>query len=283
MSYHISGDKLNNLLLKELLRRLSVFFDSIGMNYYVVGATARDIIMTGLYNQEVIRATTDLDITVSISDWTQFDEISEGICLLDDFEKDKNRKHRFIYKNVYTLDIVPFGGVANNDGMIYWQPDEDVAMSVQGYAEAVKNILEVVIDDEFTVKVVQLHCIFIQKLNAFADRHLMNSKDANDIAFIIENYLEVNELRVVEEYYEELYDTEDFDTFIAGSILLGKDVKRLFSDNRITMDFFAEIIRKELAAAESSPLISQILDTHRLLKYGQVFNALQNILREMTA
>lgn len=44
MSYNISCDQFTNPLLKELLQVLTGYFKSVDSDFYVIGATARDII-----------------------------------------------------------------------------------------------------------------------------------------------------------------------------------------------------------------------------------------------
>ena len=281
MSCHISSEKLNNPLLKELLSKLTSYFSSIHSDFYVIGATARDIILTAIHEQEVKRSTSDLEIAIAILDWAQFESISTGLCQIDGFEKSKEQRQRFIYNRFYLLDIVPFGAIAKDDNTIYWPPEEDIAMSVLGFTEVTNDVLEITIDAEFSVKIVQLPGIFLLKLNAFKDRHLTNNKDADDIAYIISNYLEVNEIRAIENYYSEIYDVENFQTFTAGAVLLGKDIKDLLSRNQDTLDSFIEILTSEIEQEEESILINQMLEIYSSLKYEDVINALQCLLNEM--
>ena len=281
MSCHISSEKLNNPLLKELLSKLTSYFSSIHSDFYVIGATARDIILTAIHEQEVKRSTSDLDIAIAIPDWAQFEAISTGLCQIDGFEKSKEQRQRFIYNRFYLLDIVPFGAIAKDDNTIYWPPEEDIAMSVLGFTEVTNDVLEITIDAEFSVRVVQLPGIFLLKLNAFKDRHLTNNKDADDIAYIISNYLEANENRAIENYYSEIYDVENFQTFTAGAVLLGKDIKALLSRNQDTLDSFIEILTSEIEKEEESILINQMLEIYSSLKYEDVINALQCLLSEM--
>ena len=48
MNYNISSDEFDNLLIKELLEKLSRYFEKEKLPFYVIGATARDIIMQKL-------------------------------------------------------------------------------------------------------------------------------------------------------------------------------------------------------------------------------------------
>jgi predicted nucleotidyltransferase len=130
MSYNISSENLNNPLLKDLLKELNGFFGSINVEFYVIGATARDIILSNLHDLVPERKTDDLDIAIAISNWNQFQSIEEDLPKKGGFAKSKEQKQRFIYKGIYMIDIVPFGDVAEDDGNIYWPPDETIAMSV---------------------------------------------------------------------------------------------------------------------------------------------------------
>jgi predicted nucleotidyltransferase len=86
MSYNISSENFSNPLLKELLEKLTGFFDSIESEFYVIGATARDIILSGIHKQVATRKTNDLDIAIAIPDWSKFQNISESLCKIDGFE-----------------------------------------------------------------------------------------------------------------------------------------------------------------------------------------------------
>ena len=57
------------------------------MDFYVIGATARDIILSNLHDLVPDRKTDDLDIAIAISDWSQFQSIEENLPKKEDFEK----------------------------------------------------------------------------------------------------------------------------------------------------------------------------------------------------
>lgn len=46
MSYKIDSQKIEHPLLKPLLAELIPFFEERGISFFVIGATARDIILT---------------------------------------------------------------------------------------------------------------------------------------------------------------------------------------------------------------------------------------------
>ncbi len=280
MSCNISSKGFNNPVLKELLKKLTDYFQSIGSDFYVIGATARDIILSGIHNQPSARRTVDLDIAIAIKDWEKFEQISKDICEIDGFQKSSIQKQHFLYKLIFKLDIVPFGEVAKADNNIYWPPEEEFAMSVVGFTEVANKTLSVTIDDEFTVKVASLPGICILKLVAFNDRKYQTNKDADDLAFIIENYLDINTERAATEYYE-IYEVENFNTFTAGASLLSKDIKSILWENEGAMHTVIQILEEELKLEVESPLMNQIIETHKNLKFDTIVEALNNLLQEL--
>ena len=62
---------------KELLGALERGFSKFNIDYYLVGALARDIWMKGVYDTPPKRATTDIDFGVLIKDSEMFSEFRE--------------------------------------------------------------------------------------------------------------------------------------------------------------------------------------------------------------
>ena len=279
MNYNISSDKLGSPLLKDLLKELNDFFGSIQEEFYVIGATARDIILYNLYDLLPERKTIDLDIAIAISDWTQFHSIEKKLPDKEGFEKSKEQKQRFIYKNVYIVDIMPFGNVAKGDGKIYWPPDETVAMSVLGFSEMADAAISIEIDNEFVIKIASLPGLFLLKLTAWKERHLSGSKDAYDMALLLTNYLTINTERAVDEHYD-LYASDEFDQVIAGAQLMARDTKHMVQKNEDTMQYLIEILNKEIELAEESPLINQLVESGFNLQFEQVLSCLISMRKE---
>ncbi|NQU33709.1 MAG: nucleotidyl transferase AbiEii/AbiGii toxin family protein [Bacteroidetes bacterium] len=277
MSYNISSDKFQHPLLKPILERLTEYFSSEGIHFYVIGATARDIIMQ-IHDKKSGRATNDLDIAIAIADWDEFKKVEEGIVNIEGFEKDPSQKQRFIYLNDFQLDIVPFGEVMKEDDKIFWPPEEDIAMSILGFSEVSEDAKTVIVDDEVEIRVASLEGVFILKIVAWLDRNIKGNKDADDMAFIINNYLNINEQRAIEDHFD-LYEVEDFDIQVAGSRLLGRDISTLLSDYDSTKNKIVEILKSEVIKEDESRLINQILDTHKSFKYDNIYECLNNILK----
>lgn len=269
MNSKITSEKIANPLLVELLKKLTDSFNRMGREFYVIGATARDIIIRQLIGTTSGRRTKDLDIAIAIPDWSVFDEIKD-VLVADGFKKSADMRQRFYYGE-YELDIVPYG-VAKDDDNIYWPPEEEIAMSVKGFDEVLSDAITVNIDGEFDIRIASLHGLFLLKFNAWLDRNIETSKDAEDMSFILSNYFMANLDRNV---YTEVYDWENFDEYIVGGYWLARDLLLLLTKEQIT--YYMGCIEKELEKDDESRLFNQIIENSYGLTYETVKEAWQTI------
>jgi predicted nucleotidyltransferase len=135
------------------------------------------------------------------------------------------------------------------------------------------------IDNEFTIRIASLPGIFLLKLTAWKDRHLLGAKDAYDMVLLLVNYLDINTERVINEHYD-LYEAETFDLVIAGSRLMARDVKKLLQENETVLNYLRGIISEEIKQAERSRLINQLIESDASLNYDQTLSCLEYIIEE---
>ncbi|MGB6152022.1 MAG: hypothetical protein WBG48_08520 [Pricia sp.] len=232
-----------------------------------------------LHDEQSGRLTYDLDIAITINDWSQWEKVETGITGLANFKKDTKQQQRFIYKDMFNLDIVPFGELIKQGNKIFWPPDESFAMSVLGF-DAVKNAsLKINVDQEIEINIASLCGIFILKVFAWKDRHHRDNKDADDIGFILANYLEIHRENSLE-HYEEVYP-ENHTVLTGGGSILGIHVAEILTDYPDVKIAIVEILRPELDKNEESILINQIFETHRVMKFDEAYNCLNNVLKQL--
>lgn len=273
MDYNISSEKLEHPLLKKLLNELIPVFQKLEIKFFVIGATARDIIME-LHGEKSGRRTQDIDIAIAVDKWSAFSTIEKEITNLPDFKKDPKQQQRFLYLNTFPIDIVPYGGITTAEDKIFWPPDQSFAMTVLGFEEAEKDLIKVKIDDTLAIDIVSLTGIFILKLVAWKDRYYKGNKDADDIGFILLNYLYIHEERAAMEHYKEVYEIEDFTITKAGAALLGIDINNLLADNETNKAKLKAIIETEINLEENSVLFNQVVETNKV-KFDDILDCFQ--------
>ena len=194
MKNSITKKELENDLLFDTLQALHNCVTKLGLDLYVVGATARDLMMKMLDEAPSKRKTRDLDVAIALSDWSQFDNLSKEL-LANHFQKEK-AKQKFYYKgeqnkNDYEVDIVPFGDIAE-DEVILWPPDSTPEMSVKCFTDVMNHSIPISVDGKFTVHIAPLAGQFFIKLDSWMDRHDRDHKDADDMFFILDKFYSRN-------------------------------------------------------------------------------------------
>lgn len=68
-------DRPVDALLLDILRRVDAVARDLGIEYFVGGALARDLILLHVFGKDTGRATRDVDLGIRIDDWTRLDAL----------------------------------------------------------------------------------------------------------------------------------------------------------------------------------------------------------------
>jgi len=206
----------------------------LAINYFVAGATARDILLYGVFDLDTGRATLDVDLAVTLDSWQQFEEVKARLIETGAFTPEGRVPHRLLYRGVmaqrgYPLDLLPFGAIERAPNEIAWPPDLSIIMNVAGYREALAAAVDVEVHPGFVVRVASLPGLAILKLFAWADRGADTPKDALDLATLLRQYSAAgNEERLFAEEIG-LLEALSYNLDLAGPRLLGKDAARIIT------------------------------------------------------
>lgn len=280
MDYKISSKNIEHPLLKPVLEELIPVFERREITFYIIGAIARDIILD-LNNEKSKRVTMDLDIAIAIDHWEDFENLTADILTLPNFTKDPKQQQRFLYKEKFQVDIVPYGGIKDQNDNIFWPPDKSFAMSVVGFEEAEQNLMTIELDEELTFDIVSLEGVFLLKLFAWKDRADQYSKDAEDIGFLLNNYFNINRDTSYDKTYNKVYDLDDFTELKAGAIILGIKLNEMLAESPAVKKKVKTLLEEEMLKEEESQLFSQIIQTNRNLKFDEVAEAISLIHKEI--
>lgn len=229
--YTTRKDKPLDPLNFAILARVDLIAQQNNMAYFVIGATARDLVMAHVFGIDAGRATRDVDLAIALEDWRQFDAIKQNFIDTGDFESGV-QVHRLYYRpaahgHAYPLDLIPFGPIERPGNEIAWPPDMQVVMNVAGYAEALRAAIQVDIGNGVILRVVSIPALAALKLLAWQDRGMLDNKDAYDFYFLLRNYTSAGNMDRIYEEMEILLEPNGFDLDLAGAALLGNDVGRI--------------------------------------------------------
>jgi predicted nucleotidyltransferase len=252
----LSG-KIDPLSL-ALFETLSEAAGSLGIPFFVVGATARDLIFELGYGLPSRRATNDKDFGVRVASWGEFEKLKE-LLLTNGLFKRTKQVQRLLFRDELLVDILPFGGIADAKGEIRWPTDEDVAMSVAGFEDAYRAAREVRVRaiPPLDILVASTAGLTILKLVSWAGRPEGRSRDAVDLTRILENYNDAGNLDRLYEEHLDMVEVEGFDYIRAGARLLGRDVASI--GNPETIGRIREILAKETTDQGQHRLIQDMM------------------------
>jgi len=98
------------------------------------------------------------------------------------------------------------------------------------------------------------------------------------LAFIINNYLAINQERASKEYYEQIFLEEEFNLRSAGAKLLGIDIAKIIGENQRIKRKIEDILNEQLSLEERSRLINQIIETNRSFTYEEAYDCIRSFL-----
>lgn len=212
-------DKIRNEFA-AVFNALERAFKKFDVDFYLIGAQSRDVWTSHLNVDR--RKTKDIDYVVYVPERGVWKQLNEYLTEEEKFERDTKQPYRF-YLDEFTIDLIPFGGIAENDEITLDNPTME--LSVYGCTEVTEEA--VVLNESF--KVITLPGLCVMKLIAFSEKP-GRVKDWDDFLFILKNYQEIAGTELFDGQHEDLV-TEDFEFNIVSARLLGRHMHSILNKN----------------------------------------------------
>lgn len=240
--------------------------------FFIIGASARDIIFEHAYGIKAPRATRDIDLAVQVATWHEFKGLKDKLIATGKFGSERIEQ-RLMHQNNIPVDIVPFGGI-ENEGSISWPPENTFHMTVTGFQEAYESTQLVRIRDnpELDVRVVTPAGLVALKIIAWKERYPLRKKDALDIGFILRNYMDAGNHDSLWEDHQDIVD-DDYDYNIAGARMLGREMSKMLSLQ--TQQLIENILTAETGEQKVYRLVQDMSDPEQFEQNLALLEALK--------
>lgn len=239
-----------------------------------MGASARDMVLHYGYGAKIQRATADVDFALQVPTWDAFATLKNAL-IANGFSETKT-VHSLIGPNNWPIDIVPFGGVEDENANIQWPPSGDFVMNVLGFREALSNANTVRLCDApiLDIPVASPEGMAILKLIAWTDRAAdLRKKDAKDIAYLLTNYENIP--AVSDQLYGEtrLMELYGWDITLASAHQLGLNVKQITLPK--TYNVISELLDNQNSKLPLERLLNEMGEntTHQYARHEALINA----------
>lgn len=263
----------------EILTLVTNVADELNILSFVVGATARDLILEYVYQSGIRRATKDIDFGVAVESWEQYERLKKALIKTGKFRSDGKIEQRLWWTGSgenMKIDLVPYGGVESPIGTVTFSPT-GFEMNTSGFAEAYEDALTLKISKDLQIRIVSLAGLAVLKFIAYDDRPQQRQTDLSDILFLMETYLEAgNEERLYAD--DNLLNDENFDLRSVGARMLGRDMAKLLTGQTL------KTILKHLSESdEKNGGLNKIAETinYREKGFEENFVAIVRLLQQL--
>jgi predicted nucleotidyltransferase len=259
--YPISPERLQPAGMKEAMAALQRGFDHFGIDFYIVGAVARDIWMSQIYHESEQRITKDLDLAVFITDTAAYEALQTRLVEQEGFIRAQSSAFCLLYPSAsgagnVVVDLMPFGAIADEAGDVYFSGRGMERISTVGFTEVLAEaaILSTPTGEQW--RVVTLPGILVLKLVAWQDRP-ERGKDAVDIWNLLAVYFDLVTDDIYATHLDLLTQEETPDIanlmLLVGARVLGRQVQKLLAGQPVQHRLLA-LLADQLALNEQSPL-----------------------------
>ncbi|UVI36880.1 nucleotidyl transferase AbiEii/AbiGii toxin family protein [Brevibacterium spongiae] len=239
---------------EDVLRELAAACRTVGVEFLVIGAAARDLVIHSQQRTAPVRATKDIDIAVAVRDDDHFRALTQVLA------RKGSAPHKFTVLGV-EIDVIPFGG--NEVGRAVTFSDGSV-FDATGIAEAHATSVTVRLPKGTVVQVASPAALTALKILAWSERHEDNPKDAIDLATIL-NALSESPFDDDVWNDDEALEATDADIVAAASYHCAKIAARPFAppDGQKVLDILGEPVQRRLLIRQMrSAMAADLVDAY---------------------
>jgi predicted nucleotidyltransferase len=218
--------------ISEMLSALQRGLEKFGIDFYLVGAVARDVWMSGIHKIAPRRTTSDIDFAVLINDKGTYEELKEYLINIEGFNTYKGNVFVLIWKDKAEVDLLPFGAIEDKDGKVIITGLGLTNISLVGFTEVYEEGLpELDLEGKHQFKFCTLPGIVLLKMIAWDDRPEERRDDIKDISDILHHFFDMNDEEIWNNH-NDLFEDETADLIHIAAKVMGREMRKIASRNK---------------------------------------------------
>ena len=248
-SFKINIEQLRQEGLKELFEALERAFNALKIDFYLVGAIARDtwFVQNGMRPS----GTKDVDFAVFIPAKEDFEKLKKHLKEKEGFNDSTQNEFVLFSPKGLQVDLLPFGEI-EVEGKVMLEGKGFAKIAVNGFREVYETGTHPVEFDKQTFKVCSLPGIIILKLIAYDDRPQERQKDIEDVRLIFDHYFDI-ESDIIYENHNDLFDNNAELPHIAARVL-GRQMKLILDRSIDLKQRVVSILESQIQNPEKSKI-----------------------------
>lgn len=239
--------------LQSVLEVLEEAFLACDIDYYLIGAIARDIWYAK--GDKRFRTTKDIDFAILVGSHAQYELVHHYLTKQKGYVSSTTNAFVVIAPDKTAVDLLPFGEVAIDDGAEI-SGEGLTSIKVNGFMEVYETgTKEVEMMDGHHFAVATLPAIVLLKFIAYDDRPEQRIKDARDIANIIAHFFDLEGDLIYEHHSDLFLDETDLELDELSAIVIGREIYAILKRNHPLCQRLVCILNSHLEKAERSDFI----------------------------
>ncbi|RAR46502.1 hypothetical protein [Flavobacterium lacus] len=239
--------------ISEMLLALERGLNKFEIDFYLVGAVARDVWMTAINDIPPSRITGDIDFAVFINDKATYDELKKYLLEVEGFSDYKGNAFVLKWKGFVQVDLLPFGAIEGKGNSVSVEGRGLTSVNMPAFQEIYDFGLPTAeIEEKHTFKFCTLPGIVLLKLIAYQDRPEIRSDDIKDISKILNHFFEM--------YADEIYDNhndlfgDDTPLNLLAARVMGREIAKITINNEQLYQRILNLISENIISPSTSKI-----------------------------
>lgn len=216
--------------ISEMLSALERGLNKFNIDFYLVGAVARDVWMSAINGIPPSRITGDIDFAVFIDDKETYNQLKQYLVEIEGFAPHSGNAFVLIWKGYVQVDLLPFGAIEGHGESVSIDGVGLTSVNMPAFKEIYHSGLPTAeLEEKHTFKFCTLPGIVLLKLIAYQDRPEIRRDDIKDISKILKHFFDM--------YANEIFDNHndlfgnDPDLNLLAAQVLGREIKKIAKVN----------------------------------------------------
>ncbi|WP_031442325.1 hypothetical protein [Arenibacter algicola] len=238
----------------EMLAALERGFKKFNIDFYLVGAIARDVWMTAINEIPPSRITRDIDFAVFIEDNRSYKSLKDYLIEIEHFQPSKENNFVLLWQGRMQVDLLPFGNIEDENFKVSIEGTGGTSLNMPGFMEIYENGLpEVELEGKHRFKFCNLPGIVILKLIAWEDRPEIRRDDLKDILTILTHFFEMYTDQIYE-HHSDLFGDDDFGLNLIAARVMGREMKKIGIRNEKLNERLTNLLEKNTMDVNTSEI-----------------------------
>ncbi len=238
----------------EMLAALERGFAAFHVDFYLVGAVARDVWMTAINEIPSGRITRDIDFAVFIEDKGTYEKLKRYLVEIEHFQPSKENAFVLLWQGRMQVDLLPFGNIEDENAKVSFEGTGGTSLNMPGFMEIYESGLpELELEGGHRFKFCTLPGIVILKLIAWEDRPEIRRDDLKDILTILTHFFEMYTDQIYE-YHSDLFGDDDFGLNLIAARVMGREMKKIAIKNEKLYGRLSNLLEKNTTDVNTSEM-----------------------------